>query len=409
MNRKLVAAFVILGALIAPSLARADVVTEWNRTMISALEATNLGPQPSSRVAAIVQGSVFDAVNGIERRYTPVHVDAAAPRGASRGAAAANAAYTALVALLPTQKARFDQELQTTLAEISDDPSDPGQSVERGLAWGQTVANAILAWRASDGFTAVLPPYVPGIGPGAWQPTPPAFAPPIGRNFANMTPWAMTSPSQFLPGGPPSPTSARFAQDLAEVKAYGSVSSAVRTADETQAAVFWQVDTPTALWNRVADDLADANATTLSENSRLLALMNVALADAMIATFNAKNTYNAWRPITAIRALEDPGWTPLLPTPPHQEYPSAHSTVSSAPGVVLASFYGDDTPLAFTSAGMPGVTRSFASFSSAVQEIASSRIWIGFHFRYSCDAGIALGSSVGNYVLANVALRVHGQ
>ena len=295
-----------------PAVAGADVVTDWNRTMIAGLEAANPPPPLASRIGAIVQTSVFDAVNGIERRYTPVHVAPAAPRGASPAAAAASAAYTALVALLPAQKPAFDQELQATLAQISDDPSDPGQAVVRGLDWGTTVANDILAWRANDGINAVLPPYVPGTAPGNYQPTPPLFGPPAFRQFANMTPFALTSPSQFLPAGPPPLSSARYAQDLQEVETLGSATSTVRTPEQTQTAVFWQVDTPSALWNRVADDLADANRTTLTQNARLLALMNIGLADATIGIWNAKNHFDAWRPVTAIRTLLDPTWTPLL-------------------------------------------------------------------------------------------------
>src|SRR5690349_17862424 len=140
MNKLLVlAAVALLAALGAPGLAKADTVTDWNRTMVTALEAAHIGPQPSSRIGAIVQTSVFDAVNGIERRYTSIHVDADAPRGASQRAAAANAAYTALVTLIPAQKPLFDQQLQATLAQISDDPADPGQSVLRGLDWGKSV------------------------------------------------------------------------------------------------------------------------------------------------------------------------------------------------------------------------------------------------------------------------------
>ena len=386
-----------------------DVVTEWNRTMIAGLEAANPPPPMASRIGAIVQTSVFDAVNGIERRYTSVHVDPEAPRGASRAAAASSAAYTALVALMPAQKPIFDQQLQATLAQISDDPSDPGQSVVRGLDWGKTVANDILAWRATDGINAVLPPYAPGTAPGDYQPTPPLFGPPLFRQFANMTPFALTSPSQFLPAGPPPLSSPRYAQDLSEVEALGSATSSVRTPEQTQTAVFWQVDTPAAMWNRVADDLADANGTTLTQNARLLALMNIALADATIGIWNAKNHFDAWRPVTAIRALLDPTWTPLLATPAFQEYPSAHSGVSAAATAVLASFYGNDTSFTVTSNGLPGVERNFNSFSSSVLQIEDARIYAGFHFRFSVVDGATLGGSVAAYVLDHVALPVHGQ
>jgi len=399
---------VLAAGLAAPGLAKADSVTDWNRTMVSALEAAHIGPQPSSRIGAIVQASVFDAVNGIERRYTPFYVTTDAPRGASAAAAGASAAYTALMALIPSQQSLFDQQLQLTLAQISDYPAHVGQSVLRGLEWGQTVANAILAWRATDGLTAVLPPYVAGTSPGDWQPTPPLFGPPLFRQFATMTPWAMTSPSQFLPAGPPSLASARWAQDLAEVQAYGSATSTVRTPRETETAAFWQSDSPVAVWNRVADDLADTHDTTLSQNARMLALTNIAMADAMIATFNAKNTYNFWRPVTAIRATSDPTWSPLLGTPSFQEYPSAHSTVSAAPAAVLADFYGDDTSFTVTSPNMPGVTRHFTSFTDAVQQVEDARVWAGFHFRFSCEDGATLGATVGNWVVATVAHPLEG-
>jgi hypothetical protein len=377
----------------------ADTVTQWNLTMIAGLEAAAVPPPPSARIGAIVQASVFDAVNGIARRYTPYHVAPAAPADASRAAAAASAAYTALVALIPAQKPLFDTQLAATLAQISDDPSHPGQSVERGLAWGQTVANDILAWRATDGFTTVPLPYVIGTAPGDWQPTPPLFGTtPLFRQFATMTPFALTSPSQFLPPGPPPLASARYAQDLAEVQAEGSAASTVRSAEQTQTAIFWQDDTPAAVWNRVADQLAQANDTSLMQNARLLALMNIALADATIAVWNAKNTYNFWRPVTAIRVATDPAWTPLLPTPVFQEYPSAHSGVSGAATSVLAAFYGNATSFTITSAGLPGVQRDFMSFSSAVQQVEDARIYAGFHFRFSCTDGATLGAQVASYV-----------
>jgi hypothetical protein len=407
--KELLSLVVLILGLVAPTVAKADAVTDWNRTMITGLEAAHVGPQPSSRIGAIVQTSVFDAVNGIERRYTSIHVAPDAPRGASREAAAASAAHTALVALIPSQQALFDQQLQATLAQISDDPADPGESVLRGLQWGQTVAEAIVEWRANDGLTAVLSPYVPGTGPGSYQPTPPLFGLPLFRQYATMTPWALTAPSQFLPPGPPLLTSPRWSQDLAEVQAYGSASSTVRTAWQTETARFWQSDTPVAMWNRVADDLAEAHNTTLSQNARLLALTNIAMADAMIATFNAKNTYDFWRPVTAIRATSDPTWSPLLVTPAFQEYPSAHSTVSAAPATVLAEFYGDETPFTITSANMAGVTRDFTSLTDAVQQVEDSRIWAGFHYRFSCEDGATLGTKVGEWALATVALPVHGE
>src|SRR5215468_12654424 len=394
----------------AAGTTQADTVTQWNLTMIAGLEAAAIPPPPSARIGAIVQASVFDAVNGIDHRYAYYHVPPAAPPGTSRAAAAASAAYTALVALIPGQKPLFDAQLAATLAQLADDPSHPGQSVQRGLAWGTAVAETILAWRATD-LTTPPPPYTVDPAAGDWQPTPPAFlgppAAPLFRQFATMTPFALTSPAQFLPPGPPPLTSARYAQDLAEVQALGSATSTTRTPGQTQTAVFWQDDTPAAMWNRVADQLAQAGGLPLAVNARLLAQVNIALADATIAIWNAKNYYNFWRPVTAIRATADPAWTPLLPTPAFQEYPSAHSGVSSAAATVLASFYGNATPFTVTSAGLPGVQRDFTTFSSAVQQVENARIYAGFHFRFSCTDAAALGAQVARYVTSTLMRPVH--
>ena len=388
-------------AAAGPGTTQADTVTQWNLTMIAGLEAAGIPPPPAARIGAIVQASVFDAVNGIDRRYAYYHVPPAAPPGTSRDAAAAGAADTALVALIPGQKPLFDAQLAATLAQLSDDPSHPGQAVRRGLAWGTTVADNILAWRATDGYTKV-PPYTVTPGAGSWQPTPPAYLGPPGaplfRQFANMLPFALTSASQFLPPGPPPLTSARWAQDLAEVQAYGSAASTVRTPEQTQTAIFWQDDTVAAVWNRVADQLAQANDLPLAQNARLLAQVNIALADATIAIWYAKSYYNFWRPVTAIRATSDPAWTPLLPTPAFQEYPSGHAGVSSAAATVLASFYGNDTSFTVISAGLPGVQRDFISFAAAVRQVEDARIYAGFHFRFSCTDAATLGAHVAQWV-----------
>lgn len=416
MKPKLVCAFVMLAALVMPGFASADVVTDWNRTMVGALEVDHTPPPPAMRAAAIVQSSIFDAVNGIERRYTPVHVKPAAPIGASERAAAVGAAYESLVALFPAQQATFDSQLQASLAQIGGRTYD--WRIARGLAWGKQVANEILAWRAGDGFAAVLPPYTAGGMPGDWQPTPPTFGPPLFRQFATMTPFALTSPSQFLPPPPPALTSAVYTRDFNEVKAMGSATSMTRTAFDTETARFWGTDTPAAIWNRVADDLADANHTTLLQNARLLARMNVALADAVIAIWNGKNTYDTWRPITAIQqagsdgnpdTTPDASWAPLLPTPQFQEYPAGHPGVSNAGASVLASFYGDATDFTATSFGLPGVERDFTSFSSAAAQVEDARVFGGMHFRFSADAGNVMGAEIANYVVDTVAVPRHGR
>ena len=413
MIRRLALMAITFAVFAAPATASADVVTDWNRTMVDALEIAKTPPPPSARVAAIVQSAVFDAVNGIARRYTPVRVPPGAPRGASRVAAAAGAAHEALLALFPSQQAMLDQQLADTLSQTHG--SD--RSIALGLQWGKAVADQILAWRATDHFTDVLPPYVPAVIPGRWQPTPPLFGPPLFRQFAIMTPFALTSASQFLPAPPPPLNSEQYAQDFNEVKALGSATSTVRTPGQTQTAVFWQADTPAAIWNRVADDLAQQHDDgSVLGNARVLALMNIALADATIAIWNAKNHYDTWRPITAIQQADintnpdttpDPTWMPLITTPAFQEYPAGHPGVSNAAATVLAAIYGDDTAFTATSLGLPGVERSFTSFSSAVEQVENARVWGGIHFRFATLAAAGMGAEVADYVIATQLLRVN--
>jgi hypothetical protein len=415
MKRLVLVAAILAVFFQSSGVASADVATDWNRAMIGALETSHLPPPPSMRVGAIVQASVFDAVNGIERRYTPIHVQPAAPPGASRAAAVAGAAHEALVALFPSQRSALDLQLQATLAQIGDDSND--QSVSRGLTWGENVADQILAWRATDGFTAVLSPYVQAGVPGRWAPTAPLFGPPLFRQFATMTPWAMTSAGQFLPGPPPSLTSAQYSHDLNEVKTLGSATSSVRTVWQTETAVFWQSDTPVAIWDRAADDLIDASDMPLTQRVRLLARMNLAMADAVISIWNAKSVYDTWRPITAIQqaatdgnpdTTADPSWTPLLVTPVFQEYPSGHAGVSRAAAGVLAAVLGNDRVFTLTATGLPGVDRSFTSFSDAVDQVSLARIWGGIHFRYACDTAVEEGAQIADYVDNTVAVPLHG-
>ena len=415
---KLVPMALVVAAVAFPTAANADVVTSWDRAMGDAIDTAHTAPPPAMRAAAIVQSAVFDAVNGIARRYTAVHVQPAAPRGASREAAAASAAHETLVALFPQQQATLDAKLAETLAQLDDNSDGGGRSVARGIEWWQTVADAILAWRGLDGFSSVLPPYAPVSVPGRWQPAPPAFAGPLFREFATMTPFALTSPSQFLPAAPPPLGSARYAADFNEVKAIGSATSATRTAEQAQTALFWAGDPPAAIWNRAADDLAERADVSLLTNARRLALVNIALIDAVISIWNAKNAFDTWRPITAIRQAAtdgndetsaDPSWTPLLATPPFQEYPAGHPGVSNAAASVLASIYGDDTAFTLTSAGLPGVQRSFTSFSSAVAQVGDARVWGGIHFRFACDAAVGMGAAVARFVTANELVRIRGE
>ncbi|PYI88531.1 MAG: chemotaxis protein CheB, partial [Verrucomicrobia bacterium] len=369
-TKSLIATSLALVSLASSPSSRADVVTDWNHIMLAALVTANLSPIVADRAAAIVQTSVYDAVNGIQPRYAPYHVAPGALPGASVRAAVVEAAYEALVKLFPMQKPAFDVQWAASLAAITDDGEfEDSESIARGLAWGQSVADAIVAWRSMDGFTPPPPPFLGGTAVGQWRPTPPPFLPGAGPQFAYMTPWAMTSPAQFHPAGPPALTNDAYAADFNEVKLMGSIGSAARTADQTLFARFWASDSPVGFWDRAAVAVGAARHTTLSENARLLALLNIAMADANIACWEAKYTYVFWRPITAIRLADTDGnpatdldvtWTPLLITPAFPEYPGGHSTASGVAAAILAAYYGDDTAFPLESPGMPGVVRYYS-------------------------------------------------
>jgi hypothetical protein len=236
-----------------------NVVLDWNATLINVIEANHLSPLTSSRSLAMLHVAMYDAVDGIHGAkyafYSVPGLDPeTAPKHASREAAAIAAADMVLDNLYPTQTASFDSQAQAELAQIGD-----GERKDNGIAWGQTVANAILAWRSTDGSNAVVP-YTPGTGPGVWQPTPPAFLPALAPQWASVTPFAMTSDSQFRPPPPPTLDSADYATAFNEVKSLGRVDSTIRTADQTQIALFWKDAVGTAYafghWNKIAEGVA---------------------------------------------------------------------------------------------------------------------------------------------------------
>ena len=229
---------VIVGC--STGICRADEVTDWNRFMLDALRTGGATGVVATRPAAIVQAAVFDAINGIERRYQPIHMQPGAAPGASRRAAVVQAAYATLVKLFPAQKTDLDTKRAVSLAGIaSEEAVGHSQSIARGIEWGQEVADGIWAWRSTDGFSAVRSPYTGAVAPGQWRPTPPAFAPMAALNFAFMSTWIINSPFQFPLPGPPAMTSAKYLADFNEVKSLGSASSATRTSDQTLAARFW--------------------------------------------------------------------------------------------------------------------------------------------------------------------------
>jgi hypothetical protein len=400
----------LLATGVAIKATRADEITDWNKAMLLAILTAPVTPAPlAPRVAAIVQATVFDAVNGIDRRYEPIYVPPAAPTGTSQRAAAVQAAYAALVKLFPNQKATFDQQRTVSLAAIT----DTSDAIQKGLAWGQTVADQIWAWKSQDGFSNAPPTYVGGTQPGQWRPTPPAMAPGLAPQLATTNPWVIPSPSQFRTAGPPAMTSDQYTADYTEVESMGSSTSTGRTADQTLYAKFWQAGNPPDYWDQVVTSLAAQHKLSMSQTARMLALVNLGMADAIIGCWDAKYTYSFWRPITAIQladsdgndaTISNSGWTPLITTPAFPEYPSAHSCVSSAAARILSQAFGEETSFSVVSNAMPGVTRKFTTFTAALAEVQNARVFGGIHFRTATVDGTALGFAVGDYVIAH-ALR----
>jgi hypothetical protein len=408
------------------SAATPDPVLEWIGIMDTSVRAAGTNPLGSTRVVALVSASVFDAVNGIEPRFHYLHVKPAAPDGASRRAAAIQAAYVILVDLYkPTQTATLTAQRDASLAALAS--TEKAHSIAAGVAWGQTVADAIWAWRMTDGIAPAPPPFLGVLGivgtpgaVGAWRPTPLANGMPgasgAGPQFATMTPWVLTRPSLFRLPPPPALDSPQYAADLDELFKMGGYVTSGRSQDQSDLALFWAGNTP-LYWNRIAAQLSKERGLTLTENAHLFALLNVTMADAAIACWDGKYRYVFWRPITAIRegiipADTDPNWKPWLDffpggTPPHPEYPSGHSSVSGSAAFILAAAFGENTAFSIDSETTPGKIRSFASFTDAVAEIANARVFGGIHYRTSCVRANMLGRSVADYVSRH-ALRATG-
>jgi PAP2 superfamily len=420
-----VCALLLIGIAATPcpsAAAPPDPVLEWINIMNDTVLAGGTPPFFTSRVTAMVSASVFDAVNGIDPRYRPIHVPPNAPDGASPRAAAIEAAYVILADAYPMQASALTTQVKASLAALA--LTESAQSISDGTAWGHTVANAIWAWRQTDGFA---PPPAPFEGVlaiagtpaavGYWRPTPPLNAPGAGTQLATMTPWVLVRASQFRLPPPYALNSGQYAADLNETKTMGALSGSPRTGDQSELALFWQSNTPLT-WNRVAAQISIERGLSFHENVHLFALLNVTMADAVIACWDSKYRYSFWRPITAIRegltpADAAPTWEPWLDffkpgTPAFPEYPSAHASISGSAAFVLASIFGDNTSFTVTSESRPG-TRSFSSFSSAVEEIADARVFGGIHFRTSCVLGNTLARNVAEFVVRHAMRRLEDE
>ena len=411
-------AVAIFATLLAiPAGVRADAVTDWNAI---AVQATITGARPGPTGAldiAMTHAAVYDAVQAIEGRYEPYHTQIPGASG-SPVAAAAKAAHDVLVNRFPAQTASLDTTYQLYLLNHGLTEADPGVAV------GATAAAGIIALRAGDGsFPVPTPtPFIGGTDPGVWRPTPPAFAPMVTPWLGNVTPFPLLSPSQFLASPPPPLTSHQYAKDYNEVKALGALTGSARTAEQTDMAHFWNSNY-VVLWNRVFREMAAAHVSDIADSSRLFALADLAMADAIITSWNSKNYYVTWRPITAIRegdndgnplTVGDPNWAPLITTPAYPDQTSGANNFSSSALRSLQLFFGTNS-MAFsvtttnTGAFPPSQgTRTFTHFTDAAEEVVNARIYEGIHFRFADEEARQQGKRVANWAFENF-LRPVGQ
>jgi hypothetical protein len=380
-----------------------DPVLAWNQFLLN-LQATP-GDQPATvhptYELAMVHTAIHDAVVSIDHSDRRYLVGVRPQRGASAAAAADAAAHDTLVKLYPAQQAAIDQQYATLLARIS-----PKHRVA-GVRLGRQVAAKLIALRADDGSTAPPVPFQPGTNAGDYQLTPPALAAPVFTQWSHVKPFLLRRANQFRPPPPLALESPKYAAAINEVKALGAATGSTRTSDQTQIGLFWNPPI-WAAWNRIAQTVAVAHHSGLSQNARTFGALNVTFADSVIAFYDAKYAYHVWRPVTAIRAADadgnpdtagDPNWTPLSATAPDPSYPGAHGTISAAGADVLAAAYGNDVAFSAISPALPGVERSFVSFSEAAQEASVSRIYNGNHTRLDEVAGENLGHAVAHAVV----------
>lgn len=391
-----------------PGVSRADVVTDWSAIAQTAI-VTNAGRPPSGTIidVAYVFAAVYDAVNGIDGSYTAFAVSPtnASPR-ASQEAAAVAAAHYVLKTFYPDQATFLDNAYAISLAGIR-----AGTARDQGVAIGVEVATAFMALRANDGRNAVVP-YVFGSGPGVYQLTPGAPPPPASPAtpwVAQMKPFGLLSPSQFRAYGPPNLTSERWAHDFNEVKAFGALIDSRRTPRQTEIGRFYS-EHPGAQLIRNFRDFAAAQRMTVADRARLLAVLHISSADAIIACFDSKYFYNFWRPTTAIVAADtddndatepDGGWLPIVTTPNHPEYPAAHGAVTTAYAEALRHFFGTKRVTITLTSTVTGTAHTFNHTDKIIKEIIDARVYGGMHYRFSGVHGSTMGRKVADWIADN--------
>jgi len=410
-----------LVALVLPTVARADAVTDWNLIASNAIVVTAGQPPPVSALSfAMVQGAVYDAVNAIDRGYQPYLPEPPSNPTDSKEAAAATAAYRVLVGfgdlpgLFPAQQPTLQPIYDNYVAGLPDNP--PG-SRANGIAIGEATARTMLTNRQNDGRFGP-PPVLYPPAPGIWRPTPPNFANDPAPWVGNVRPFLVPNAEMLRTDGPNALTSDAYAEDFNEIKEVGSLNSTTRTPDQTDAAIFWQ-DHAHALFNRMFRTLAASKNLDIVDSARLFAMENLAGADASIGCWNDKYYWQFWRAITAIREADtdgnpntqaDPTWVPLfdpstpvchqplLVTPPFPDHPSGHASNTGAFVQTLQNFFGTDKIAVTAFSNKSCTTRSFDRFSDIQREVIDARVWAGIHFRTADVQGAVLGNKVAHYL-----------
>jgi len=396
----------VLAVLLAPAVAQADVIADWNAKAEAIGIEKSLPPPINARGMTMMHVAMFEAVNAVTHRYASYRLKLTTDPGASAEAAAATAAHDVLAKLFPDQQAGLDSTLKASLAQVAE-----GDAKTKGIALGRQAAAGTLELRATDGVAAPET-YRPVTTAGAYIPTPI----PISSTIGKLSPWVMTSGEQFRPGPPPALNSPAWTADLNEIREVGGRTSSKRTANQTEAARFWAATGPHC-WNPIVRQLAAAKKLDLTESARLFALVALATADSFIAVFEAKYQYNLWRPVTAIRNADITGnadtpreasWLPLIDTPMHPEYPCAHCISSGAAATAMQQVLGDDLPaFTMTSPALPGVTRRWTRLQDYSDEVSNARIWGGIHYRFSTVVGQDMGRKIAELTVKTQLLPVN--
>lgn len=405
----------LMAALLFATIARADVVLDWDKIAVDTAIANHQNPFAQARYAAIVQVAVFEAVNAITGEYQPYLGTISAPPGASADAAAIQAAYRVLSTYFPS--ATLDMEHANSLAQIPD-----GQAKSDGIATGEAAAQAMVALRANDGSS---PPQfkVPGPAvPGEWQATPSCplvngIQVGIAFQWKNITPFGIPSASAFLLGPPPALTSNKYAKTYNEVMTVGSLNSAERPQDRANVALFYAATSPTQVFNQAGVQVAQERGGSLSANARALALVNMAINDSLVASFLNKYHYNFWRPETAIhggdtdgnqKTVGDTSYAPFITTPCFPSYPSNHGSASGGGAEVLRRIFGEaGHAITLTNPAVPNITLQYSSFKQITDDISDARVYGGIHFRTDQEAGADLGRAIGTAVYKGNLRSVH--